>query len=264
MRSPTFAFRPLFLNVRALGKKSYISSKSPYLLPLLRCVSSWSGLTSQFLPVPASCKPSFMGRCHCQMTDCCSAFRFKFLIINQINSILFFHPTFSLSSSIVRHFLLRNISYIYLLASIQASFLPIQQHYILPFAAVLLSDILIFLFLGRCSRPIYIPLLVSISSIFLYSSSSIFFTTSPPILQSPSFPSCTVSWTILLTFTSSQSWYSRVRHHRLLSACFVHQVLDHQPSPRGTFGLLLPCIMPPLFPYHATTCLSTNTFEVAI
>ena len=83
---------------------------------------------------------------------------FKFLIINQINFIFFFHPTFSLSSSIVRHFLSRNINYIHLLASIQASFLPIHQHYILPLAAVLLSDILLFVFLGRCSRLIY-PLL---------------------------------------------------------------------------------------------------------
>ena len=162
------------------------------------------------------------------------------------------------------HFLSRNINYIHLLASIQASFLPIHQHYILPLAAVLLSDILLFVFLGRCWRPIYIPFSISLSSIFLFSSSSIFLTTtSPPILQSPSFPSCTVSWTILLTFTSSQSWYSRVRHHRLLSACFVHQVLDHQPSPRGTFGLLLPSTMTSLCPYHTTTGLSTTTFEVA-
>lgn len=40
----------------------------------------------------------------------------------------------------------------------------------------------------------------------------------------------------LLTLASSQSWYPRVRHHRLLSACFVHQLLDHHSSPRGMFA----------------------------
>lgn len=61
----------------------------------------------------------------------------------------------------------------------------------------------------------------------------------------------------LLTLASSQSWYPRVRHHRLLSACFVHQLLDHHSSPRGMFA-------PDLCPSHSVFTYSLHSLVNAI
>jgi hypothetical protein len=109
-----------------------------------------AGFLSQLLPVLSSCQlQTFLPRpqCHFQ-TVCTLGIVFRFLFITKRNSILLFHLTFPLAFFIVVAFFVAQHLLFIFLALIQASFLPIHQHYILPLAAVLLSDILLLCILG--------------------------------------------------------------------------------------------------------------------